>query len=299
MAEARFTFRTPLVALGRFRCPPEDPRWREENDIGDGFHVVFPHRAVRIAQARRGWELMDPQRVVFYDAHTPYRRGLVSPDGDRTTFLVVAPSIVRELVGEPGASRPSFPWTTGPLRAEVLFMLMALVRWVGGTGAPEPEVDPSAVEEELLWLLGEVRGDAAAAGLGGLGGGGRPRGSAARRPTTREAHRDLVEDARAVLALRFAERRPVAAVARDVGASPFHLARTFRAVTGSSLHAYRDQLRVRRALERVADGERDLAALAREVGFASHAHLVERFRHTFGVPPSAVRGSLPGIGPPV
>ena len=73
-----------------------------------------------------------------------------------------------------------------------------------------------------------------------------------------------------------------------MGLSPFHAARLFRRYTGSSIHAYRDQLRVRAALPEIVAGRR-LDDLALKLGFASHSHFTDRFRRTFGVPPSAIR----------
>jgi AraC family transcriptional regulator len=93
----------------------------------------------------------------------------------------------------------------------------------------------------------------------------------------------------------------------------FHLARVFKARTGFSLHAYRTQLRLRAALERVAPrhgagpalrlrsgqaprrgsghGGRDvdLIDIALDLGFSSHSHFTEAFRRNFGTTPSAVR----------
>ena len=42
-------------------------------------------------------------------------------------------------------------------------------------------------------------------------------------------------------------------VAREVGASPHHLSRVFQRVTGSSLTAYRNRLRVRAVLDTLAE----------------------------------------------
>jgi AraC-like DNA-binding protein len=63
----------------------------------------------------------------------------------------------------------------------------------------------------------------------------------------------------------------------------------FRDRTGFTLHAYRTNLRLRIAIERLADGEADLAALARGLGFSSHSHFSSAFRSVFGVQPSVVR----------
>jgi transcriptional regulator GlxA family with amidase domain len=73
-------------------------------------------------------------------------------------------------------------------------------------------------------------------------------------------------------------------------------ARSFRRHTGYSLHGYRTQLRLRAALERLADGDEDLADIAGAVGYSSHSHLTASFHRVFGAPPSAVRGVVSGLG---
>jgi AraC-like DNA-binding protein len=57
-----------------------------------------------------------------------------------------------------------------------------------------------------------------------------------------------------------------------------------------TLHRYRIQLRLRRALERLRDPGTELTGLAYELGFSSLSHFSDSFRSTFGVPPSALRG---------
>jgi AraC-like DNA-binding protein len=83
----------------------------------------------------------------------------------------------------------------------------------------------------------------------------------------------------------------LAELAAPLGVSPFHLARLFRRVTGSSIHQYRLELRLREAHGRLLDGERDLTALALDLGFADHAHFANAFRRRYGAPPSRVRGA--------
>jgi AraC-like DNA-binding protein len=55
------------------------------------------------------------------------------------------------------------------------------------------------------------------------------------------------------------------------------------------LYRYLTRLRLRAALERLADGARDLTALALELGFSSHSHFADAFRREFGRTPSDVR----------
>ena len=74
--------------------------------------------------------------------------------------------------------------------------------------------------------------------------------------------------------------------------SPFHLARVFRAGTGYSPGDYVHGLRMRTASERLmTDPRADLSRLALELGYCSASHFTDRFRATFGRPPSAIRGA--------
>lgn len=76
---------------------------------------------------------------------------------------------------------------------------------------------------------------------------------------------------------------------RRVGLSGWEAARRFRRATGTSIHRYRTGLRVQAALDRIERGERDLTALALDLGFAHHSHLANVLRSTLGSPPSAFR----------
>jgi AraC-like DNA-binding protein len=76
--------------------------------------------------------------------------------------------------------------------------------------------------------------------------------------------------------------------------SYFHLARLFRTHTGLGLHAYREQLRLAAALQRLDEGEGDLAALAHDLGYSSQSHLGTPFRRAIGVTPAQARQALRG-----
>jgi AraC-like DNA-binding protein len=52
------------------------------------------------------------------------------------------------------------------------------------------------------------------------------------------------------------------------------------------------RLRARAALERLAGGERDLARLAAELGFADQSHLTRVVRSETGRTPAALRRAL-------
>ncbi|WP_395317443.1 helix-turn-helix domain-containing protein [Variovorax sp. UC74_104] len=81
-------------------------------------------------------------------------------------------------------------------------------------------------------------------------------------------------------------------LADAVSRSPFHLARSFRQQTGLSLHQYRQHLRIASALERLADGDTDLAGIAHDLGYCSQSHLGAVFGREVGVTLGEARSAL-------
>ncbi len=74
-------------------------------------------------------------------------------------------------------------------------------------------------------------------------------------------------------------------IGRAVGCSPFHLSRTFSAVTGMSIPQYLRQLRMERAAELLRSGKFNVTEAALEVGYASLSHFSQAFHETFGCCP--------------
>ena len=62
--------------------------------------------------------------------------------------------------------------------------------------------------------------------------------------------------------------------------------------TGETISRYRNRIRVRVALERLADGETSLARLAGDLGFADQAHLCRVVRSEVGHSPARLRERL-------
>ncbi|HEX3317870.1 MAG TPA: helix-turn-helix domain-containing protein [Solirubrobacteraceae bacterium] len=62
-------------------------------------------------------------------------------------------------------------------------------------------------------------------------------------------------------------------------------------LAGHTLSRHRMRLRVRDALGRLAGGERDLARLAADAGFAHQAHLCRVVRSEVGTTPAALRAA--------
>jgi len=124
----------------------------------------------------------------------------------------------------------------------------------------------------------------------GVLGRGDPRRVAAGRPATAQARRAVAEGVREALAVD--PDRPLPELARALAVSPHHLSRVFRALTGHSIARHRMRLRARAALERLAGGDRDLARLAADLGFADQSHLTRVLRAETGRTPAALRAAL-------
>jgi AraC family transcriptional regulator len=264
--------RTPDLVVGRFRCTPDDPRWRTINAVTDAVHVVFPWTSVVIEQLGSEAVLANPNHVLFFNPEQPYRRTVHDRRGDDAIFVEVSPEVVRACLHSPEGD---LPFRHGPSDPQAYLLHYAAVRELAA------DATDTLYAEELVH-------DAVARSIDAAASFHCVRGRRGRDRTEQDRHR-LVESAKGILTDEPAARTSLSALARRLHTSEFHLARVFRDRTGFTLHAYRTHLRLRIAVERLADGESDLAALARDLGFSSHSHFSSAFRSIFGVQPSVVR----------
>ena len=274
-------FASPLVRVGRWRCPADHPQFLDSGPAPDAL-FVFPREGVWITHDGGDPFVADDNTVTYYNKGQSYTRSKLSARGDQCEWFAVAPEAIAETLSahEPGAiDRPDLPFrfTHGPSDPESYLRQRLVFEHV----SRERNADQLFVEEAVLSVLGDVTK------LAYVRQGARPAGRARRRRDV-----DLVETARDVIARQFKDNLSLSEVAREVESSVFHLARVFKARTGFSLHAYRNQLRLRAALERLAEPGVDLIDIALDLGFSSHSHFTETFRRSFGKTPSAVRESL-------
>ena len=282
--ENLLTFRSlycsPIVDVRDYRCRAgrSGPAAEEYSGING---IVLMRAGVFSKHFSRRSLTADVNQTVFFSKGSTYRVSHPADCGDRGTVLVAAPGVLGDIVRELDPSvddhpeRP-FPFVTGPCDCVAFSRHHALVQELE-TAHP----DPLWVDVAALQLMADVL-EAAFAWHG------RPRRR--RRSRTEADHVDRAEAAKKYLASRLNERITLHDVARAVYASPFHLARVFRQRTGLPIHRYMTRLRLRAAHERLADGVKDITALALELGFSSHSHLTDSFRREFGRAPSDVRG---------
>lgn len=254
-------------SIAEVRCP----------GAGAGFDAPELECAHVLVAPRRGVFLRRVcGREVFTDATVAYLSapGTVEEfahpvaGGDACTVIRFEPWLIAALTGgDPGPCHPALPMDAA---SELALRRMTCVARLG---------DPDGSLAEQMTRL--------AAGLLARR---FPERVGSGRPATAAARRRLVDRAKAALAAD--PRLGLPGLSQAVGCSPHHLSRTFTQLTGHTISQHRNRLRVTLALDRIGQGEPDLAGLAHDLGFSDHAHLTRTIRTATGQTPSACRALL-------
>lgn len=268
-------FRSPLVTVGRFRCPASHRRFRDSGPIRQSC-IVFPRTAVAIAHEARRPFVADPSVVTMYNTGDRYERRAISPDGDRCDWYAVSTDVLRDVVRpfDPEAADDPVRLIRHPQARSDNAMYLRQRRLFDELARPT-SIESLEVEETVIDIVGRAIV------------GAYDRAPAVDPASGRAARQrvDLVHAARTILARSFRGPIHLSGLARALDCSPFHLCRSFRRVTGSTLHAHLTTLRLRASLERMSGGV-DLTTVALDTGFSSHSHFTAAFHHAFGVTPS-------------
>ena len=278
---SRLRVDTGALRAGSFTIGRDHPDFAEAGQMRR-HEFVFPRTSVWIEHEGERPFIADPTVVTYYNPYEPYRRRLLSPEGDRCDWYSFDAEVVTDLVRhlDPAAAdRPerAFRFHHGPTDPVAYAQQRLVAHHLDGPAAP----DLVRVEEVMLDVLARV-----------LGRSYESRGLAPRvrpAPGKPAAAPDVVDRVRAHALLRLDQRLTLSDLARRAECSPFQLCRAFRRATGGSVHQWVLRLRLQASLERVAEPRSDLTAVALDLGFASHSHFTAAFRRTFGITPSALR----------
>jgi AraC family transcriptional regulator len=274
----RVVFATDSITIGAFRCSTAHPSFSDSGPIRQDC-FVFPRTAVVIEHDGARPFVADPTVITLYNRSQVYGRRPVSRDGDRCDWFAVSRDLLRGALADRDRAAADSDRPMRFMHAPSDAATYLEQRRLFTTVCNADTLDPLAVEERVVALLDRVLQLAYRAH--------RSRAAADRRRTA------LLADAtRQWIAPRAAERLTLSRIAAAMDCSVFHLCRSFRRATGLTLHDYREQVRLRLALERVVDAERDLSRLALDLGYSSHSHFTAAFGRAFGAPPSAARKLL-------
>jgi AraC family transcriptional regulator len=247
---------TPMVTAYDARCSAHRHEGGDDEDVSVPT-LVFPRLGVFRWSAGNRSVVADPNTALLFHPAREFRISHPADGGDDCISLRVAQDVFEDALGA-SAGTPRF-WN---LPGSAQHALHASLRTL------EDAADALEGEETAMAIL-ELFADAP--------------------PRAKSHHEQAIEAVRERIAADPSEHPTLDALARDVGLSPFYLARRFRAQIGSSIHEYRTRLRLLEGFYRIREGIDEIAPLAFDLGFASHAHFTGAFRRAYGLNPSDVR----------
>jgi AraC family transcriptional regulator len=253
---------------------------RSDEEAKSDYMVTFPRSGMNVRHVVEGTISVDPNTLVFANRHSPYQVSHPNGSGEDAMNLAVRADVLRHVlhdldpdVAERETDLFAFAW--GPCDPAMFVRHRRLLAWARG----EAPLDDADADEALLTFLADVLRQQYVL---------RDR-RRSRRPIATRVQREIVAAVQQHLAAHLGASAGPDDIARHVGSSPYRLCRIFRTYTGQSIRAYRTQLRLRAAFDRLSDGA-DITDLALELGFSSHSHFGAAFRSAFGRAPSSLRG---------
>jgi AraC family transcriptional regulator len=138
-------------------------------------------------------------------------------------------------------------------------------------------------------LSAELRASDAAAPLAAEGIALELLAATARESAPPERAPSWLRDAEELLRERHGDCVRLGEVARELGLPPVRIARAFRECRGVSVGEYGRRARIEWAAAEIAGGDRPLAEIAAEAGFADQSHFTRLFRRYLGTTPGRFR----------
>ena len=265
MAIVRHTIHDgPLLGVALVRCRPHDHACGAI-EYAPRHIVAFPVRGVFVMHhGRHQGVVADACHALFFDPRLPYRVSHPVEGGDDCLSISPSAALLDEL-----APIDAAPHTHALLPAREMTAPRILWHRISRSLATPLEVEETALDLFYRISASPLRREPVL-------------------PST-PRHGEMVEATQLTLASQPGEAWTLAALAKRVHSSPFHLARLFRRLTGMPMHRYHLRARLASALGEVLDTRRDLAAIGLDLGFSSHSHFTETFRRAFGATPSVLR----------
>lgn len=268
----RTIFKSDLLRIVDYQCAGGTGRDRRE-EWPSAHEIVLPRSGMYVRRDALGTAVADPTQVLFFNQGQPYEIRHPVAGGDCSTAFLLAATALPAI----NQTERPFQRSHAPLDGDLRLWQYRLL----AAAAQKTEIDPLAVEEYSLTLLGDLVAAVTDTQAD------RHKGSA--------QQRDLAHQAKIVLNERYREAVSLSQIAEAVYCSAYHLCRVFKQEAGTTLHRYLLRLRLQHALDWMADAPSEsLVRIALDCGFSSHSHLSSAFRQAFGLTPSEFRRSVKG-----
>ena len=269
MLSARTVLHRDEVILSDVRCShAKGPA--TEVELSPAHAVVFVRRGCFARRVEGARHILDPTLAYCMNPGQEQCYDHPHDHGDDCTAITLSPELAASVWGG-DPLLPSGPISTSPQTYLHHRFLLSAARH---------RHDEHELYESAVMLVAEALegSDARRVAAGG--------------PTRARARRALADAVREALTEH--PDRSLADLARTTSTSPHHLSRVFHAVVGHTISRHRMRLRTRAALERLGEGEVNLARLAADLGFADQSHLCRVVRAETGRTPSMLRRALEG-----
>ena len=281
LLQFRTLYDSPMIAVRDYVCRHDHREASPEEESESNSITLMRHGAFARHFGRRKIT-SDVNQSTFFAKGSVYRVSHPSGCGDRGTSMVVAESILTDIIRELDPTideRPGdpFPFTSGPVDTALFVRHRDYVRRL--ELAEADPLEPLWADVTGLQLIADVLVAAYEHA------GAKP----AKRASTAKDHAERADAAKAYIAKHLGENISLAEIASAANASPFNFARLFQQQTGMPVHRYLTQLRLRTSLEQIAEPGADLTSIALDLGFSSHSHFSDVFRREFGRTPSEIR----------
>jgi AraC-like DNA-binding protein len=257
------------LTLTDVRCRADRPSWSDPEPVTE-FGVVLVRSGLFRRHVDGAESVVDP--VAGYLQWPGSEQRIAHPrGGDRCTSIRVSRSLMEPMLDQ---------WLPPLHRAELTLRMDPAVdlRHRALIARARHGTDSHELVERAIGMVGQL--------MSAIGSGDIPMDF----PAAARRRRRIVEEVRQ--AIHLDPDLSLGQLAGRVGLSPFHLSRIFKQACGLTMSRYRARLRVRRALERFDEGERDLARIAVDVGFSDQAHLTRAVRAETGSTPGRLRTLL-------
>lgn len=258
---------TERLTVAEYHCD-RSPAQRVHEEASHADEFVFVVDGVFRKAASDGDVTLDASRVATFRKNQPYCISHPVTGGDRSIIVAFdVADLCTAFAAVPDASGSVLQRVPAAMPATpALIRLSAYLRHA----ARRETQDTLLIEEIAYAILDGLRAGASRAG---------PSATASR------VEKPLVPDIAALVASRYRQKLSVGRIAQELRVSPFHLCRSFRAATGTTIHRYLTTLRMNEAAQRLWCYRNHLTELALDLGYSSHSHFSATFRQFFGITP--------------